>query len=266
MYLLEQGTAERLTPWPGHPPRVLTMWSPRAASQQPRRVSRGLLGRRGGGRCAPAAGDAIGRRRGAARQARPWLAAAGPQWRRGPPRAPPLRRGGVPCAGRSPPEGAQPSPWLPRRRLGPAPRWPRARRGTTSTGCAPSSPEVGAPGGPCPVSAGPAWGERGAGARGGCGGQAESLPCLSPAKGLFGGVATRGSGHSLPFLPLYSPDVPMPVTQDTRVSRTCGRTGQQPRVVADCMFAEPGASLGFWGIRVSALPRRLRWCGGGAAE
>lgn len=190
MYLLEQGTAERLKPQPGRPPRLLTMWSPPGRLATAAAGAPGPPRAEGRGPCAPAAGDAIGRRRGAARRARPWLAAAGPQWRRGPPRAPPLRRGGVPCAARSPPEGAQPSPWLPRRRLGPAPRWPRARRAATSTGCAPSSPEVGAPGGPCPVSAGPAWGERGAGARGGCGGQAESIPMSIP-----GEAALRGCRH-----------------------------------------------------------------------
>lgn len=69
----------------------------------------------------------------------------------GPSSAPAARRGlrAAPSAARRLREPARPgpAPWLPRRRRGPEPRCPRPRRAETSTGCAPSSPEVGAPGG-----------------------------------------------------------------------------------------------------------------------
>lgn len=102
---------------------------------EPRRSSRGPPRSLWRDRQAPQRGPAVARR-GAAAERVP----AGPSSALAPRRRPRA----APCAARSPPEGTAAAPWPPRRRRGPAPRYPRARRAATSTGCAPSSPEVGA--------------------------------------------------------------------------------------------------------------------------
>lgn len=91
-----------------------------------------------------AGSDAIGRRRSAARRPEPGAAAAAGRVRAAP--APPLHRsGGCSEPSRAAAGRARAAPWPPRRRRGPALRCRpvRVRRGVTSTGCAPSSPEVG---------------------------------------------------------------------------------------------------------------------------
>lgn len=110
---------------------------------------------------------------------------------------------------RPPPPLPAPSPalWLPRRRRGPAPRCPRALPGAISTGCVPSSPEVGALLRAC---RGRGAGEPGRGRRGG-----GRFRVSGPGAAAVRRVVSWGGGGGLafpsppffffPFCPLFPP-------------------------------------------------------------